>query len=212
MSGRDEDRLPDRYPVPAATHRFEETRKRSRFIATVGRVGTVEEALAFIDEVRGEFPDATHNCWAYVIGPPGDTRRIGMSDAGVPHGTAGRPMLNVLLGGGVGDVAAVVTRYYGGVKLGRGGLVRAYGGVVKRALEDLPRTERVPSVEASLEIDYPAVGPLKNALSRFEAVVLEEAYGARVALRIRLPREHLDEFRKAVAGMTDGGAEIEVVG
>lgn len=211
MAGDREAGPPERYPVPAGTHRTEETRERSRFVATVGRAGTLEEARAFVAEVRSEFPDATHNCWAYVVGPPGDTRRIGMSDAGEPSGTAGRPMLDVLLGSGVGDVAAVVTRYYGGVKLGRGGLVRAYGGAVKRALEGLLLTEYVPSVELLVEVDYPAVGPLKNALDLFEAVILDEAYEARVSLRIRLPIEHVPRFREAVAGLTDGKGLVESV-
>jgi uncharacterized YigZ family protein len=193
-----------RYPVPAGTHRAEETRERSRFIATIGRAATVEEARAFIDEVRSAFSDATHNCWAYVVGPPGDTRQIGMSDAGEPSGTAGRPMLDVLLGSGVGEIAAVVTRYYGGVKLGRGGLVRAYGGVVKLALDDLPLAEHVPSVDFPIEIDYPALDLLKSILGRFEAVIVDEAYGVRVALQIRLPAEHLEAFRQAVAGLTEG--------
>ena len=105
-----------RYPVPAATHRVEQEISRSRFITTIGRASTVEEAQAFIRAVADEFRDATHNCWAYVVGPPGDTGRIGMSDAGEPHGTAGRPMLNALLHAPVGDVVAVVTRYYGGTQ------------------------------------------------------------------------------------------------
>lgn len=209
MADKDAAGRPERYPVPAETRRTEETIDRSRFIGTVGRAGTVEDARAFIDRVRDEFPDATHNCWAYVVGPPGDTRRIGMSDAGEPHGTAGRPMLDVLLGSGVGDIAAVVTRYYGGVKLGRGGLVRAYGGAVKLTLDGLALTERVSTTELLIEIGYPAVSPLKNALGRFEAVVVEEAYGARVNLRIRLPREHVHACREAVAALTDGVGRVE---
>ena len=127
-----------RYPVPAAVHRVEQEISRSRFITTVARASTIDEATDFIRRVGAEFADATHNCWAYVIGPPGDTARIGMSDAGEPHGTAGRPMLSALLYSGVGDVVAVVTRYYGGTKLGTGGLVRAYGGGVQQALATLP--------------------------------------------------------------------------
>ncbi|NLG62975.1 MAG: hypothetical protein GX539_12100, partial [Candidatus Cloacimonetes bacterium] len=99
--------------------------QRSRFIATLAHAPDVESARAFIEEVRAEFPDATHNCWAFVAGPPGSTSHVGFSDAGEPHGTAGRPMLDVLLHSGIGEVAAVVTRYFGGVKLGKGGLVRA---------------------------------------------------------------------------------------
>ena len=126
-----------RYPVPAAAHRVEQEISRSRFITTIGRAPTVEEAQAFIRAVADEFRGATHNCWAYVVGPPGDTGRIGMSDAGEPHGTAGRPMLNALLHAPVGDVVAVVTRYYGGTKLGTGGLVRAYSSTLQLALDGM---------------------------------------------------------------------------
>src|SRR5512146_1043212 len=133
----------DRYPIPARAHRTQEEIKRSRFITTLGAAATAEAASEFVALVTAEFPDATHNCWAFVAGPPGSTDRIGMSDAGEPHGTAGRPMLNALLHGRVGDIVAVVTRYYGGTKLGTGGLVRAYAGCVQHALETLPTTERV---------------------------------------------------------------------
>src|SRR6185312_17010598 len=129
-----------RYLVPAARHRAEQTISRSRFICTVDRVSSADTAQRFLREMNDEFPDATHNCWAYLVGPPGSTDRIGMSDAGEPHGTAGRPMLTVLQHSGIGDVAAVVTRYYGGAKLGTGGLVKAYGGAVQHALATLPLT------------------------------------------------------------------------
>src|SRR5690625_3641612 len=132
-----------RYPIPARTHRVEQEIQRSRFITTVAHAPTIEEARAFIDSIREEFPDATHNCWAFAAGPPGDTAAIGMSDDGEPHGTAGRPMLTALLHGGVGEIAAVVTRYFGGTKLGTGGLVRAYTSSVQQALESLPTRERV---------------------------------------------------------------------
>src|SRR4051812_21661975 len=118
----------ERYPIPAARHRAELTIERSRFICTIAHAAEPDDAHAFIREMNAEFGDATHNCWAFVAGPPGDTNRIGMSDDGEPHGTAGRPMLTVLTHSGVGDIVAVVTRYYGGTKLGTGGLVKAYGG------------------------------------------------------------------------------------
>ncbi|NCW45442.1 MAG: YigZ family protein, partial [Gemmatimonadaceae bacterium] len=111
-----------RYQVPRERHRVEQVIDRSRFICTVERVQSVEEAQAFVRAMNAEFADATHNCWAYVVGAPGSTDRIGMSDDGEPHGTAGRPMLTVLQHCGVGEIAAVVTRYYGGTKLGTGGL------------------------------------------------------------------------------------------
>ena len=101
----------DRYPIPAGEHRAQQEISRSRFIATIAPAATVEDAQAFIARMRAEFPDATHNCWAFVVGPPGSTGRVGMSDDGEPHGTAGRPMLTVLLHSGVGAGAAVGTRY-----------------------------------------------------------------------------------------------------
>ena len=198
-----------RYPIPAATIRVEDTLKRSRFITTAEGAGTVEEARAFIARVSAEYADATHNCWAYVVGPPGDTSHVGMSDDGEPHGTAGRPMLTVLLGSGIGDIAAVVTRYYGGTKLGRGGLARAYGGGVKLALEDLPLDEHVQRVGLRIALPYPAVKPLRSLLLKFEAEILEETYGTEAAFRIRLPHEHAESLSQAVKGLTSGRARIE---
>jgi uncharacterized YigZ family protein len=198
-----------RYPIPAARHRVEQTVTKSRFIATVGQAATVEEARAFIDDVSQAFPDASHNCWAYVVGPPGDSSRVGMSDAGEPHGTAGRPMLDVLLGSGIGDIVAVVTRYFGGVKLGKGGLSRAYSGAVKLALEDLELEERVRKVYLRIRAGYADVTPLKRALPSFEASVVEEEYGTGVVVTVLLPDEHADAFSAALAGMTNGTAEVD---
>src|SRR3954462_12954912 len=161
-----------RYPVPGTRHRTECTIERSRFICTIERVSGPEEAQAFIREMNAEFADATHNCWAYLIGAPASTDRVGMSDAGEPHGTAGRPMLTVLLHGGIGDVAAVVTRYYGGTKLGTGGLVKAYGGAVQHALATLPITERIDYVELAVTLGYPSIDALRQLLPAYEAEVL----------------------------------------
>lgn len=198
-----------RYPIPAASHRVEESIERSRFIATLGHAPTVEDARAFIGRVAGEYPDATHNCWAFVVGPPGDTSHVGLSDAGEPHGTAGKPMLAVLLGSGVGDIVAVVTRYYGGTKLGRGGLARAYSGGVKRALETMPRAERVSRTRVRVGLEYGAVDPLRRILERYEARVLAEDYGESVSLWIELPDEHLEEFTEAASALTNGRARLE---
>ena len=116
--------------------------RRSRFSATLGPAPDPDGAQAFIRSVRQSFPDATHHAWAYVVGPPASTAQVGMSDDGEPHGIAGRPILNVLLHSGIGDVVAVITRYFGGVKLGMGGLSRAYAGVVARGIEALPTIDR----------------------------------------------------------------------
>jgi uncharacterized YigZ family protein len=201
---------PARYPVPAATHRVEEQVRRSRFITTLGRASSPEEAAAFVRVIAEEFPDATHHCWAYVIGPPGSTGRVGMSDAGEPHGTAGRPIFSALLHGGVGDIVAVVTRYYGGTKLGTGGLVRAYGGGVQRALASLARAERVEMVSLRLTVGYGRAPGVRQILPEFEAGIVDERDEAEVTLRVRLPRDRVDRFRSAVMDATRGEARMEI--
>jgi uncharacterized YigZ family protein len=197
-----------RYPVPAATHRVEQEISRSRFITTIARASTVDDAVAFIRAVGEEFRDATHNCWAYLIGPPGDTGRIGMSDDGEPHGTAGRPMLNALLHAGVGDVAVVVTRYYGGTKLGTGGLVRAYGGGVQQALATMPVTERIEYAFLTVVIDYSRIAVLQQLCANFEADVLAQEFAVDVRVDLRLPGGNVDEFRAALLDATRGQASF----
>ena len=199
----------DRYPVPADRHRVTQEIERSRFITTVAPAATLEEARAFIDEVRAEFPDANHNCWAYVVGPPGSTAAIGMSDDGEPHGTAGRPMLTALLHSGVGDIAAVVTRYFGGIKLGKGGLVRAYTGSVQQALETLPTRERVETATLEIVLEYAALTPVQQVLEEHEAEIVAEDYAADVTLTVELPKSRLAGFRAAVLDITRGRAAIE---
>lgn len=201
---------PTRYPVPAEQHRVKESIARSRFVCTLRRVGTPEEAQSFIREMNDEFADATHNCWAYVAGPPGSTSHIGMSDAGEPHGTAGRPMLTVLLHGGVGEIAAVATRYYGGTKLGTGGLVKAYGGIVQQALESLPRAERVDYVEVTIGIEYANVTVVQQLLTTFEGIVVAQDYGVQVEYRALVPRPNVAPLRAALADATRGDGELRI--
>lgn len=203
---------PLRYPIPAQRHRVTEEIKRSRFITTVGYAPTVDHARELIAEVSAEFADASHNCWAYVVGPPGSTGQVGMSDDGEPHGTAGRPMLTVLLHSGIGDICAVVTRYFGGTLLGKGGLVKAYSGGVQLALASLPTVERVPRSQITLLFDYSSITPLKRLLPEYEAEVLDEEYAADVTYHLRLPTEHLDAFSEAVTALTNGQALLEVIG
>jgi uncharacterized YigZ family protein len=198
-----------RYPVPAGTHRVEQEISRSRFITTIGRAATAEAAQAFIRGVAAEFAGATHHCWAYVAGPPGDTGRIGMSDAGEPHGTAGRPMLNALLHAPVGDIVAVVTRYYGGTKLGTGGLVRAYGGGVQAALATLPTVERIEYASLTVTIDYARLTALQQLCAGHEAEILGQEFTDRVRVTIRLPDGNAGPFRAAILDATRGQAHVE---
>lgn len=199
----------DRYPVPGATHRAEQTIARSRFIATVARAATADDAAAFVRAVSVEFDDATHNCWAYVVGPPGSTGRVGMSDDGEPHGTAGRPMLTVLLHAGLGDVAAVVTRYYGGTKLGTGGLVRAYGGTLQHALATLPRAERVTYAEVAVTVEYAAASAVRQLFAAHEAEVVRQEYAGAVRYELRVPEGNVAGFRAAVLDATRGKGVVD---
>ena len=195
--------------MPAGSHRAEAVIDRSRFIASVGRAATPHDARKFIDTIRAEFPDATHHCWAYVCGRPGDTAIIGMSDAGEPHGTAGRPMLDVLLHSGIGEIAAVVTRYYGGVKLGTGGLVRAYGSSLQRALAALPTTRHVARVAALIEVVYADVDVMRRTLTEFDAQLVSEEYGEAVRYATAVPQQLFTAFVKALADRTAGRASVE---
>ncbi|MBX3054027.1 MAG: YigZ family protein [Caldilineaceae bacterium] len=200
-----------RYPIPAARHRVQEEILRSRFITTVAPAATVEEARSFIDQMRAEFADASHNCWAYVVGPPASSAQNGMSDDGEPHGTAGRPMLTVLLHSGVGDVVAVVTRYFGGTLLGKGGLVRAYSGGVQLALESLPTAEKVEKRRLALLFDYSAITAVQRMLPDYETELLAENYGVDVGYEVQMPVEQVARFRADIADLTNGQALVEEV-
>jgi uncharacterized YigZ family protein len=198
-----------RYPVPAGVERVEQEIKRSRFITTIGPAPTVEAARGFVAQVSAEFADASHSCWAHVVGPPGSTSQIGMSDAGEPHGTAGRPMLNVLLHSGVGDIAAVVTRYFGGTLLGTGGLVKAYSGGVQLGLQTLAVQEKIAMAEVMVVIDYSSVTQFQRLLPAYEAEVLRQEFAADATFYLKLPEERVAAFAAHVTELTNGLALVE---
>ena len=198
------------YPIPAGRARAQESIRRSRFITSIAHADTPESAHRFIDEIRAEFDDATHNCWAFVAGAPGDTARIGMSDDGEPHGTAGRPMLTALLHSGVGEIVAVSTRYYGGVKLGTGGLSRAYSGGVVHALEGLPTEEKVDRRPVTITVGYADVDGIQRLVSERSWVLAAEAFGEEVRLDLLIPADEVEEARSVVADRTRGSGVVEV--
>ncbi|MDA0712004.1 MAG: YigZ family protein, partial [bacterium] len=162
-------------------------------------------------QIRSEFPGASHHCWAYLIGPPGATGTVGLSDDGEPHGTAGRPMLTVLTHCQMGDIAAVVTRFYGGTNLGKGGLVRAYSGGIQLAVERAKRGEHVIYAAARITLDYPAIDLFKRYLPDYEAEITAEEFGARVIFDVQIPEENLSRFVEAISELTNGRAHIDVL-
>ena len=197
-----------RYPVPAGRHRIELVIDRSRFLCTVTRAESIADAQQFIRDVSHEFADATHNCWAYVVGAPGSTDRIGMSDDGEPHGTAGRPMLTVLSHSGLGDIAAVVTRYYGGIKLGTGGLVKAYSGAVQESLLTVPRTERVDAIRVQFEVPYTVIGAVQQLLPTVAAELESQDFDTHATFIVRLPRAEHARLVSALGDLTRGQSSL----
>ena len=198
-----------RYPVPAARTRVEDRVHHSRFIATLDRAPGAEDARALVDAMRAEFPDATHHCSAYVAGPPGSTASLGSSDDGEPAGTAGRPMLSVLLNSGLGEVAVVVTRYFGGVKLGKGGLVRAYSGAVQHALREAAVAVRVEMVVVRVVFAYPHTDAVRRALAKEGAAVKAERFEETVTVDASVPEDRLDALERALGDATQGTVRID---
>lgn len=200
----------NRYPIPARETRVEIQVLNSRFIATAAPVFTVDDARAFVARIRSEFADATHNVPAYLVGH-GASVVAHCHDDGEPSGTAGRPALAVLQGSGLGDVAVVVTRYFGGTKLGTGGLVRAYGDAVRAVLEVLPRAEKVPTYTARVELPYPFFERVRLAVQVHHGQILDETFAVDVTLTARFPIEHFLGFQSTLQEMSNGALEAEIV-
>ena len=198
------------YPVPAQEIRRELTVSNSRFISSLSPVFSVEEAKAFIVRIKAEFADASHNVTVYLIGH-GDSEIAHCSDAGEPSGTAGRPALAVLRGSGLGDVAVVVTRYFGGTKLGTGGLVRAYSDAVRMVVEAVPRAKKVLSHTLMLAFPYTYLERVRLLVAAHEGTVLDEEFAADVTLTARLRIETLPDFQAALSELTNGKVQAEVI-
>lgn len=202
------DKNSDTYPVPLPSMsdpwRTELTIRRSLFVCRAFRCESGAEVKDFISFLREKEPDATHHCWAYAAGAPGQTAKIGCSDDGEPHGTAGKPMLNILLHSGIGQICAVTSRWFGGIKLGTGGLVRAYQESVQENLKNLPVLELVPSENWTVYAEYVWLDAIKRCLSEFNASIIGECYTDRVELRINLPSRMTDDFQNRLARLSNG--------
>lgn len=181
--------------------------KKSRFIATVKPVESEEEAVAFINEMKKKYWDARHNCSAFVIGEHQELTRC--SDDGEPAQTAGRPMLDVLLKEGITNVAVVVTRYFGGVLLGTGGLVRAYQKSVQEGLANAKIIEKRKGFLLYINTDYNGIGKLQYLFAQKEISILESEYGVDVKMTVLVPLERKEEIEKAVIEQTNGTAGLE---
>ncbi|MDD3220099.1 MAG: YigZ family protein [Lachnospiraceae bacterium] len=181
--------------------------KKSRFIATVRPVEKEEEALAFIEEMKKKYWNARHNCFAYVLGERQEIMRC--SDDGEPQGTAGKPMLDVLLGEELHNVAVVVTRYFGGVLLGTGGLVRAYSQAVSEGLLNSQVIEKQHGMILKIQTDYTGIGKIQYLLGQKKIPTMDSQYTEVVTLKVLVPCPQLETFRKEVTEVTSGQAVME---
>jgi uncharacterized YigZ family protein len=198
------------YSVPAREMRRELTISNSRFISSLAPAFSVDEAKAFIARIKAEFPDASHNVPVFIIGH-GDSETAHCSDAGEPSGTAGRPALAVLRGSGLGDVVVVVTRYFGGTKLGTGGLVRAYSEAVRLVVEAVPRAEKVLTHTLMLVFPYTYLERVRLLVAVQSGTVLDEEFTVDVTLTARLTVEKLPAFQAALSDLTKGKVQAEVI-
>ena len=181
--------------------------KKSRFIATIRPVDSEEEALSFIAEMRKKYWDATHNCTAFVIGENHEQMRC--NDDGEPSQTAGRPMLDVLLGEDVHNCCAVVTRYFGGTLLGTGGLVRAYSAAVKEGLRNCQILEKQLARKLTVETDYTGLGKIQYILGEEKISTLDSQYADKVSLTLLVPVDQLDPLMEKLTEGTNGRCVME---
>lgn len=197
----------DQYKTVLEGGTGEITEKKSRFIATVRPVSSEEEALAFLEESRKKYWDARHNCYAYSVGMNREYTRC--SDDGEPSGTAGRPMLDVILGEDIYNVAVVVTRYFGGVLLGTGGLVRAYSKAVQEGFRESRIIEKKHGICLTVTTDYTGIGKIQYIAGERGIPVLDSEYTDKVIMKLLIPSEDVENVQKAVTEGTNGRAIME---
>ena len=189
------------YPVPSSSCEVCYEIKKSRFIAFATFADTRESAMQRLAEIKQKYPDARHHCWAYQFGNPKSAVSAAMSDDGEPSGTAGKPILNVLQHKNVGDVMIIVTRYFGGIKLGAGGLVRAYSAAAQMAMEVLKTEHQVVREQLELRCGFGQEQPLRHWLSLHDGLVENIEYSDQVAMTIALPSIHRSLFYQYMASI-----------
>ncbi len=202
--------MPEKKIVPGSEARSEIKVSNSRFVASIGCVLSVEEAREFIAQKRNEYSDASHNVPAFVVGH-GATITAHCSDDGEPSGTAGRPALAVLQGSGMGDAAVVVSRYFGGRKLGTGGLIRAYSDAVRGVLEVVPRAEKVATNKVDLVVPYKLLEQVQILVEQHRGLIIERDFAAEVNLLLQFRVEMFQEFRRALQELSHGSIETLIV-
>lgn len=193
--------------VPARRIQTEFNERNSRFIANAAPAFTVEQAQEFIHHIDEKYPDATHHVPVFLIGH-GASVIEHCSDDGEPSGTAGKPALAVLRGSGLGDIVVVITRYFGGKKLGTGGLVRAYSDSMRKVLAELPRAKKMATTTLLFVIPYSLFERAQIIIANYDGFCIEKNFAADVTISVRLPNQHLDDFKDRMTALTQGDVEF----
>jgi uncharacterized YigZ family protein len=196
-----------RYPIPAGESRIELQVKNSRFIGRAGYAPSIEAAKDFIKKIKSEEPGATHAVYAFAVGH-GATVTHGMSDAGEPSGTAGKPALAVVKGSNLGDVAVVIIRHFGGTKLGTGGLVKAYTETAQLALAELPVTEKIEYKSGQIIIPYGLYEQVKRMVNAYDGHIDSEDFAVDVTLNLTFTEDNFPGFAADLSELTNGQARI----
>lgn len=186
------------YLIPKSAVTFEQEIKKSRFITYLAHTEGLEQAKSFWQHIKDLHPQARHHCWATVAGQPSNSQALGFSDDGEPSGTAGKPMLAALQGSKIGEISAVVVRYYGGILLGTGGLVRAYAGGVQQALKLLETSLKVERKSYQLRCDYGQLNHLQLLCEKFDVLILQQQFQTDICLELAIADEQISVFNQAL--------------
>jgi len=203
--------MPD-YKVPAANVCVEQVIKNSRFIVNIGHAESKADAQSFIKQISEQYADARHNCWAYIAGHPTESIERGFSDAGEPAGTAGKPMLNVLqhkaVNESIGEITVVVSRYFGGIKLGAGGLVRAYSSSVQLAMDELPLRQVIVTIAAEVCFAYELESQVRHWLEQYHVEICHLSYEEQVKMTLLVPLNMKKEIKNIIFDKMHGKVQI----
>jgi YigZ family protein len=199
------------YLVPKSAVIFEEEIKKSRFITYLQRTTGIAEAKAFLEEIKREHRAARHHCWAAVMGNPVDSLQFAFSDDGEPSGTAGKPMLSVLQGSNIGEISAIVVRYYGGILLGTGGLVRAYSNGVQQALKLLETEIRVERSLFGLDCHYSQLSLVQLLCDKYEVEILAQNFQSQVFLTLGISKQTVESFVRELRDKSMGKLVIKSI-
>ena len=199
------------YLVPKSAVVFEEEIKKSRFITYLQHTEGLEDARAFWTKIKQEHPNARHHCWAAVAGKPTDSLQLGFSDDGEPAGTAGKPMLSALQGSQLGEISAVVVRYYGGILLGTGGLVRAYSNGVQQALKLIESEIKVERTPFKLDCDYGQLNLVQQLCEKYQVEILSQDFQANIHLILGISEKTVDVFSSELTEKSAGRLVIQLL-